>query len=165
MPRGCPGSFRWRTRGLLRLCLRVRRPRITHQDKQSRPCKTHCFFPRWSRHRDMTLCCGSHPLGLTVDRHSSVNSGARYAEDYVVTVFGLHLEAAGLHLAYVTQLALGHLVKRMLVTLTQFICGATRVMTTTRALCFRLLSSPSMRSSTGFTSSTSRYFVPSECAA
>ena len=39
----------------------------------------------------MTLCCGSHPLGPTVDRHSSVNSGARYAEDYVVTVFGLHL--------------------------------------------------------------------------
>jgi len=39
----------------------------------------------------MTLCCGSHPLGPTVDRHSSVNSGARYAEDCVVTVFGLHL--------------------------------------------------------------------------
>ena len=35
----------------------------------------------------MTLCCGSHPFGPTVDRHSSVNSGARYAEDYVVTVF------------------------------------------------------------------------------
>ena len=26
----------------------------------------------------MTLCCGFHPLGPTVDRHSSVNSGARY---------------------------------------------------------------------------------------
>ena len=39
----------------------------------------------------MTLCCDSHPLGPTVDRHSLVNSGARYAEDYVVTVFGLHL--------------------------------------------------------------------------
>ena len=26
----------------------------------------------------MTLFCGSHPLGPTVDRHSSVNSGARY---------------------------------------------------------------------------------------
>ena len=39
----------------------------------------------------MTLFCGSHPLGPTVDRHSLVNSGARYAEDYVVIVFGLHL--------------------------------------------------------------------------
>ena len=28
----------------------------------------------------MTLCCGSHPLGPTVDRHSLVNSGARYAD-------------------------------------------------------------------------------------
>ena len=26
-----------------------------------------------------THCCGSHPFGPTVDRHSSVNSGARYA--------------------------------------------------------------------------------------
>ena len=70
----------------------------------------------------MTLCCGSHPLGPTVDRHSSVNSGARYAEDYVVTVFGLHLGGRRpIHLAYVTQLALGYLVKLILVTLTQYI--------------------------------------------
>ena len=26
-----------------------------------------------------TWCCGSHPCGSIVDRHSSVNSGARYA--------------------------------------------------------------------------------------
>ena len=39
----------------------------------------------------MTLFCGSHPLGPTVDRHSLVNGGVRYAEDYVVIVFGLHL--------------------------------------------------------------------------
>ena len=26
-----------------------------------------------------THCCGSHPCGPTVDRHSSVSSGVRYA--------------------------------------------------------------------------------------
>ena len=45
----------------------------------------------------------------------------RYAEDYVVTVFGLHLGGRRpSHLAYVTQLALGHLVKLMLVFAAKF---------------------------------------------
>ena len=67
VPRGCPGSSRWRAPGLLRLCLRVRRPRTTHQDKQSRPCKTHYSFLVGQDTHVLTLCCGSHPLGPTVD--------------------------------------------------------------------------------------------------
>ena len=40
------------------------------------------FFFGISRCHDThvkTQCCGSPPCGLTVDRHSSVNSGVRYA--------------------------------------------------------------------------------------
>ena len=77
MPRGCPGSSRWRALGLLRLCLRVRRPRTTHQDKQSCPCKTNCFFPCWSRHTCHDTVVApilSAPL-LTDTRWSTVGSG------------------------------------------------------------------------------------------
>ena len=44
----------------------------------SLPCKSHCFLS-FSVNTVKTQCCGSHPCGPTVDRHSSVNSGARYA--------------------------------------------------------------------------------------
>ena len=58
--------------------------RTTHHDRQSFPCKTHLFFSFFQTHQCLvmtrkTQCCGSLPCGSTVDRHSSANSGARYA--------------------------------------------------------------------------------------
>ena len=68
-----PDPVTWRRLGL-------RRSRTTHQDKMCRSSQGHIVSSVFGHDTHVkTHCCGSHPFGPTVDRHSSVNSGARYA--------------------------------------------------------------------------------------
>ena len=59
----------------------VARGPLTWQDMQLS--KTHLCFSFLSRTHVKTQCCGSPPCGLTVDRHSSVNSGPGTREDFM----------------------------------------------------------------------------------